>query len=177
MGIKKQFKFFTIFEYEQEQEYLRDMHKSGWEFILVTGFCIYHFKKCTPEDVVYQLDYNKDRLEHREEYLQMFSDMGWEYIQDYVGYSYFRKPVSQGGVAEEIFCDDESRLQMMGRVFRGRMVPMLVIFFCLLMPQFFINISGRNNLFVTVLIGVAVAIVIFVFTNFAVKYWQYKNRA
>ena len=36
MQVKKQFKWFTIFEYEKEQDYLREMHKSGWKFIKAT---------------------------------------------------------------------------------------------------------------------------------------------
>ena len=37
MSIKKQFKWFTIFEYEKEQDYLREKHKAGWKFIKVKG--------------------------------------------------------------------------------------------------------------------------------------------
>ena len=107
METKKQFKWFTIFEYENEQDYLREMHKSGWKFVKVKGFGMYHFEKCIPQDVVYQLDYNKEGLAHKDEYLKMFDDCGWEYIQDYAGYSYFRKAVAEDGVAEEIFCDEE----------------------------------------------------------------------
>ena len=93
MEAKKQFKWFTIFEYEKEQDYLREMHKSGWRFVKVTGLGMYYFEKCLPQDVVYQLDYNKDGLTHKDEYLKMFDDCGWEYIQDYLGYSYFRKGI------------------------------------------------------------------------------------
>ena len=46
---------------------------------------------------------DKDGLAHKDEYLKMFDDCGWEYIQDYFGYSYFRKVVSDDGIAEEIF--------------------------------------------------------------------------
>ena len=101
MQVKKQFKWFTIFEYEKEQDYLREMHKLGWKFIKVTGLGMYYFEKCIPQDVVYQLDYNKDGLAHKDEYLKMFDDCGWEYIQDFFGYSYFRKAVAEDGVAEE----------------------------------------------------------------------------
>ena len=45
MQVKKQFKWFTIFEYEKEQDYLREMHKSGWKFIKVIGLGMYHFEK------------------------------------------------------------------------------------------------------------------------------------
>ena len=81
----------------------------------------------------------------KDEYLRMFDDCGWEYIQDYAGYSYFRKAVSKDGVAEEIFCDDESRFQMMQRVLKGRMLPLLVIFFATLLPQFLINHLSTHN--------------------------------
>ena len=101
MESKKQFRWFTIFEYEKEQDYLREMHKSGWKFVKVKGLGMYYFEKCDPQDVVYQLDYNKDGLAHKDEYLRMFDDCGWEYIQDYAGYSYFRKAVSEDGVADE----------------------------------------------------------------------------
>ena len=111
MEKKKVFKFFTIFEYEEEQTYLRQMHQSGWKFIQVSGLCYYHFERCEPEDVIYQLDYNPEGIAHKAEYVQMFNDCGWEYLQDYLGYSYFRKAVSENGAEEEIFCDKESRLQ------------------------------------------------------------------
>ena len=58
METKRIFKFFTMFEYEKEQEFLRSMHRSGWKLAKISGICLYHFEKCIPEDVVYQLDYN-----------------------------------------------------------------------------------------------------------------------
>ena len=176
MDTKKQFKWFTIFEYEKEQDYLREMHKAGWKFVKVTGLGMYHFEKCAPQDVVYQLDYNKDGLAHKEEYLQMFHDCGWEYIQDFVGYSYFRKPASDDGAAEEIFCDEESRFQMMQRVMRGRMVPLLVIFFAVLLPQFLRSLFSTRNYVITVFIGVILAIYLLIFAMCFVKYRQYKER-
>lgn len=62
------------------------MHKTGWKFVKVSGLGVYHFEKCTPQDVVYQLDYNKNGLTHKDEYLKMFDDCGWEYMQDYFDY-------------------------------------------------------------------------------------------
>ena len=175
MQVKKQFKWFTIFEYEKEQDYLREMHKSGWKFIKVTGLGMYHFEKCIPQDVVYQLDYNNDGLAHKDEYLKMFDDCGWEYIQDFWGYSYFRKAVSEDGVAEEIFCDEESRFQMMQRVLKGRMLPLLVIFLAVLLPQFILNLFSYHNYFVATFIGVILVMYISIFTMYFTKYNQYKD--
>ena len=176
METKKQFRWFTIFEYEKEQDYLREMHKSGWRFVKVRGLGMYHFEKCVAEDVVYQLDYNKEGLAHKDEYLKMFEDCGWEYIQDYAGYSYFRKSVGEEGVAEEIFCDDESRMQMMQRVIKGRMLPLLIIFFACLLPQFLINLFSTHNYVIAVTYGVILAIYVAVFAMGYVKYQQYRSR-
>ena len=132
---KAEFKFFTIADYEKEQDYLREMHNHGWKFKKVSGFCMYHFEECEPMDVVYQLDYNQEGIAHKEEYVQMFADCGWEYMQDYFGFSYFRKPVGIMNEDESIFCDDESRLEFMKRIFKGRLVPLLIIFFMVIIPQ------------------------------------------
>lgn len=175
MESKMQFKWFTIFEYEKEQDYLRKMHKSGWKFVKVKGLGMYYFEKCVPQDVIYQLDYNKDGLDHKEEYLKMFDDCGWQYIQDYAGYSYFRKAVADDGVAEEIFCDEESRCQMMQRVLKGRMLPLLVIFFAILLPQFFINLFNTHNYFIASFVGCVLAMYLVIFVAFLVKYNQYKS--
>lgn len=175
METKKQFKWFTIFEYEKEQDYLREMHKSGWKFVKVKGLGMYYFEKCVPQDVVYQLDYNKDGLSHKEEYLKMFDDCGWEYIQDYAGYSYFRKSVAEDGVAEEIFCDEESRFQMMQRVMKGRMLPLLLLFFATLLPQFLISLLSTHNYFIASFVGGVLVMYLVIFATYFVKYNQYKN--
>lgn len=172
---KKFFRYFSIFEYEKEEKYLREMHKSGWRFLKVTGLGVYHFEKCIPADVIYQLDYNKEGLEQKDEYLRMFSDCGWEHIQEYAGYSYFRKPAAEMNGDEEIFCDNESKLQMMERVLKGRMLPLLIIFFCCLVPQFVINIFSTRNYAAAGVIAGVLLLYIAVFTYAVVNYLKAKN--
>lgn len=172
---KKEFRWFTIWEYEKEQDYLRSQHRSGWKFVCVTGLGTYHFQQCQPEDVVYQLDYNQEGTANKEEYVKMFSDCGWEYIQEYAGYSYFRKSASQMHGDEEIFCDDNSRLAMMERVYKGRMLPLLVLFFACLLPQFVINVTN-SNYFVAAFLGGILLIYVVVFAMFAINYYRYKGR-
>ena len=47
----------------------------------------------------------------------MFVDCGWEYVQTYNGYAYFRKPAACLAENEKgIFCSDASRLEMVQRV-------------------------------------------------------------
>ena len=134
---KTELRIFTIAEWEKEEQYLRKRHQEGWKFkrLCLPGF--YCFEKCAPEDVVYQLDYNEESLKHKDEYVQMFKDRGWEYLQDFCGYSYFRKPAAKIRSKEDFFCGGESRLGMMRRVFAGRYIPILIILMLLILPNLF----------------------------------------
>ena len=136
---------------------------------------IYHFEKCTPEDVVYQLDYNQEGLANKEEYVQMFSDCGWEYLQSYCGYSYFRKSVSKTNGAEEIFCDESSRAQMLERVFKGRLIPLLILFSMILLPQFILNFFIKKDYSMAAIFGVLIILYVAVFAQFASQYQAYSS--
>ena len=57
---KTQLRFFSVPEWQKEEKYLREQHKNGWEFVRVSGLGVYRFKKCAPQDVIYQLDFNAD---------------------------------------------------------------------------------------------------------------------
>ena len=59
----------------------------------------------------------------------MYADYGWEYMQDINEYSYFRK--SAGNTDEgdtNIFSDEQSKLDMLKRIFMKKLVPLLAIF-------------------------------------------------
>lgn len=168
---KTQLRFFTIFQWRQEEEYLRNMHKNGWEFVHV-NFVSYHFKKCEPKDVVYRLDYNKDSETNTDEYVQLFKDCGWEYIQNSYGYSYFRKDADSEKGNEDIFCDDESRFEMMKRVYNGRMIPLLIMFFLVIIPNIYVQ-KEHPVVFVFYLLLFAFYLIIFI--AFAVDYWKYRR--
>ena len=143
MKTKTEMKWFSIFDHQKEEWYLRRMHQNGWRFVKVSGL-LYYFEACMPEDVIYRLDFPGDVAGSKGEYLDLFRDCGWTYLQDFAGYCYFRKPVSEMDGEEEIFSDDSSRIAMMERVYQRRMLPMLVVFFAVLLPQFISNMShGR----------------------------------
>lgn len=176
---KTEIKFFTVPQWREEEEYLRDQHKNGWEFVSLSGLGLYRFKRCQPRDVVYQLDYNPDSVNKKGEYIQLFGDCGWEYLQNYAGYSYFRKPAALMSGEEEIFCDDESRLDMMKRVFKGRMLPLVVLFFTIIIPQL-MNLSFNSSAFGRVLLmffEVMFVVYLIIFIAFAVPYYRYYNNA
>lgn len=177
---KTEFKWFTIPQYRKEEEYLCNMHNNGWKLTKVRFPGFYHFEKCEPRNVTYRLDYNQEGVANKSEYVQMFSDCGWEYLFDFVGYSYFRKATEQVDGNEEIFCDDDSRLDMMKRVFKGRVAPLIIIFFCIILPQLFLNHAGygggsvvQDVLFVLfIILGL---VYIFLFGSYAVQFYQYEK--
>ena len=143
---KTEFHLFTILEYDKEAEYLRNMHKKGWKLGSVAFPGFYRFDRCEPEDVVYQLDYNREKDADKDNYVQMFRDCGWEYLFDYVQYSYFRKRAAEMENEEGIFCDEESRRDMLQRIFRGRIIYLLLIFFCVLLPVSFTFATEEDRL-------------------------------
>lgn len=169
---KKEFKYFTIMDYDKEAEYLQQQRKAGWKLTAIKGFGMYHFEECEPEDVVYQLDYNKEGLENKEEYIQMFCDCGWEYLMEYVGYSYFCKPKSEmADGEEEIFCDDQSRMDMVARVFRGRIIPLILLFAVMICTQ----ITGIDGPVRPLVVFVLVLYVV-IFALFGYRYYELKKR-
>ncbi|MBQ0066553.1 MAG: DUF2812 domain-containing protein [Firmicutes bacterium] len=133
MADKKEYRWFLLPEYEEEEQYLSDMAKKGYLFERVTIFGAYHFKKSEPTNMIYRLDFNPQKKENRDSYLQMYRDYGWTYLQDLNDYSYFCK--EEDGTDDEIFNDNESRMEMMERIYKRKMLPILVIFLCCLIPQ------------------------------------------
>ena len=178
--IKREFKYFTIPQYRQEEDYLSDMHSKGWKLKKVTFPCIYTFEKCMQEHVRYRLDYNREGAQHKAEYVQMFADCGWDYLFDFVGYSYFRKTSDGTDTNDEIFCDDESRLDMMKRVFKGRVIPLIILFFSVILPQFLMNVVGYSggghiqNGIAAAYLGLGF-LYLLLFGVFSIQFYQYEK--
>lgn len=161
MKNRKEFHWFTIADWEKEENYLTSMHKKGWRFTSVTGVGIYHFEECEPEDMVYQLDYNRSFREEKEEYLQIFHDCGWEFLQEYAGFTYFRKPLKEMKTVEGIFSDDESKLDMVKRIVLGRGLLLLPVFLLMAALCFLTFVNGTYPLAILYLAVALLYIVVF----------------
>ena len=177
--LKTEYHFFTLPQWEQEQDYLRQMHRMGWKFVDVTFYGRYRFVRCRPEDVVYQLDYNPEAMSwSKGEYIQLFADCGWEYLQDMMGYSYFRKSVAVMKGEEGIFCDEESRFEMLKRVFRGRIIPLVMLFLVTILPQLLRaswdhSPEGKAFFYIFLTLGV---LYLANFVWFGYHFWKYWRR-
>ncbi len=148
---KRIFCMFTISDYDKEEAFLREQHRNGLKCITYKFPGFYYFEKCEPDDVVYQLDFNDVRKNSREEYLQLYKDTGWEYVYDINGWNCFRKPVSQEEDAPAIFTDMESKIELINKIYKQRMLPLLAVFFFCLLPNinyanFWLSTGGTDKI-------------------------------
>lgn len=133
--IKKVFKLFLLSDYEKEETYLTEMHRNGWKLKKV-NFGVMTFEKCTPENVIYKLDFAENKKDDKTAYITLFSDYGWEHIQDFNDFSYFRMNAdSLKDEDTEIFSDNESRLEMIRKIIGRRMTPLWCIFMAIVIPN------------------------------------------
>ena len=177
-GKKTELRIFTIADWEKEERYLQKRHQEGWKFKKLSFPVFYSFEKCAPEDVVYLLDYDEEGQKHKDEYIQKFKDRGWEYLQEFCGYSYFRKPIAQIQRKEDLFRDDKSKLGMMRRVFAGRYIPILIVLAILILPNLvdqFQN-SDANSPILLILFLILFVIYVWAVVSFAYRYWKLKKR-
>jgi uncharacterized integral membrane protein len=105
----RRIKWFWAWQDEQEEAWLRSMSQNGWHLSSVGLPCIYRFRAGEPQDYVYRLDYQTLKKRDQQDYLQLFSDAGWEHLCQMSGWHYFRTEAIEGEAAE-IFTDVESKV-------------------------------------------------------------------
>ena len=150
MANRKTFiRFFTIADYLEEEKWLREQYKSGWKLVKTIPPCFFVFEQCEPEDVIYRLDFKNNS--QNPEYMQMLADFGWEYCAKCVGWLYFRKPAKDVECEGdgEIFSDNASRLEMVEHILRVRILPLLVIFLCVVIPNLIRSADSNAGSFLT----------------------------
>ena len=150
MEKKSVYRIFTIADYDREALYFREMHAKGWKLRKVSYSILlfavkYTFEKCQSEQVSYQLDFYPMKTSERTSYLQLFKDCGWEHITDFNGFSYFRKAHSEieSDAEFEIYNDATGKLDMVNRILRLRLLPVL-FFLSMLIPLFLKLLSERD---------------------------------
>lgn len=95
-------------DFTKEEQWLTKMSKKGYEFINYSFG--YKFKKITPEDITYRIDYRTFKSEKDFiDYCTLFEDSGWKHVSGskYSGNQYFKKTASDS--QEDIFSDNLSR--------------------------------------------------------------------
>ena len=152
MEKKVVYRIATIADYDREALYLGEMHAQGWKLKEVSYSNLvvavkYTFEKCQPEQVSYQLDFYPMKKSERASYLQLFKDCGWEHITNFNGFSYFRKAHSEieSDAEFEIYNDATGKLDMVNRILRLRLLP--VLFFLSMLIPLFLKLLNERDVF------------------------------
>ncbi len=108
-------RIFWPWEDEIEENWLSEMARQGWHLSAVKPFGSYRFIKGQPAEVTYRMDFQSGTIKNKSDYLQLFSDAGWEYVGEMTGWHYFRIP-TRAGQSPEIFTDRNSKLEKFKRL-------------------------------------------------------------
>lgn len=96
-------KWFWVWDFEKEEQWLNEMAESGWALEKV-GFCKYTFVRCEPGEYIIRLEMH----DNDENYMAFMNEIGAEYIGQIVKWIYFRRRASEGPF--DIFSDVDSRI-------------------------------------------------------------------
>lgn len=135
-------KVFTIADFREEEIWLREMARRGLHLLRMVPPLVYIFEKGEPRDDIYRLDFTND--DQGGDYARMLAEFGWENCGRCMGWIYWRRSAEElASEGEgELFSDDASRLDMVRKVVRTRMLPLLVIFLCCILPNLFRALDG-----------------------------------
>lgn len=140
----RKFKWFWAWQDEAEEEWLREMSNNGWHLARIGFPTVYTFEAGEPRDFVYRLDYRSYYKMDKGDYLQLFSDAGWEKVEEMAGWQYFRQ-AARSGDELEIYTDSESKI--------GKYTRLLAFLGILMLPLLFaiINLSKATYSWISVI--------------------------
>lgn len=91
---KTSYAAYAAWNYEKEEDRINEESKKGWQ--LVKGGCFHSvYEKNNSKRYIYKIDYNTITMrdgEEKDRYIQMFEELGWDYINStFNGWNYFKK--------------------------------------------------------------------------------------
>jgi hypothetical protein len=115
---------FPLSDFEEEQAFLTSHHGEGWKLQSVKGKK-YTFQKCDKEAVIYQIDFNPEERK-KDEYIQLYSDFGWQFVAEKDGRFYFCKS-AMGDDENTIFSDRETKAIMCRKIIKRKLIGFIPI--------------------------------------------------
>jgi hypothetical protein len=167
----RKFKWFWAWQDDAEEAWLREMSQEGWHLSLIGFPTIYSFEAGEAQDYVYRLDYRSYWKMDKDDYLQLFQDAGWEYVEEMAGWHYFRTP-ARAGEEMEIYTDAESKI--------GKYQRLLTFLGILMLPLFISIINLRNPPYgwmaaIQVLIALMFVLYVYAFVKLLLRINQLKR--
>lgn len=109
-------KWFWVWSYEKEEEWLNEMALNGWVLDSV-DWCTYHFVRCEPGEYSVRLEMHP----YDEAYISFMKETGAEYIGRMMMWIYFRKKTEDGSF--DLFSDIDSRISHLDKI--GKMLTVV----------------------------------------------------
>ena len=94
---KRVWRFWTIAEYEQEEQWINEMARDGWALTAV-GFCRFSFRRARPGEFIYKLDMveRTTQDEVKESYFNFLTECGIRIVGEYKDWIYLQKRAADG---------------------------------------------------------------------------------
>ena len=108
---RKEYRWFWVWDYEKEEQWLNEMAALGWALVEV-GFCQYTFEKSECNEYTIRLEMHP----YDEDYVNFMEQTGAEYIGRVLQWIYFRRKSELGRF--DIFSDIDSKLSHISKIHR-----------------------------------------------------------
>lgn len=175
METKKVFKFFTAWNLEKEEAFLRKMHQQGWA--LQKYNMRYTFKRTEPKDVIYKADFRldyKDSKEKQKEYIELYEMCGWKHVTSFAKWNYFCKEVEDENELPDIYSEKETRIQKL-----NELLLFFIIMLAAILPSiynvFLSPIEARVPIWAKVMTGLVGCMYVYFFMRISWKIKKLKN--
>lgn len=109
-------KWYWVWEFEKEDDWLNDMALNGWVLDSV-GFCTYRFVRCEPGEYSVHTEMHPAD----EGYVDFMRETGAEYVGRMMMWMYFRKKTADGPF--DLFSDIDSRIGHLDKI--GKMLSIV----------------------------------------------------
>lgn len=108
-------KWFWIWQFEEEEKWLNEMARQGWQ-LLSAGYCRYEFEEGTSGEYIVRLELLENMPLHKEsqKYIEFMETTGAEYVGSVNRWVYFRKKSTGEGF--NLYSDIESRANHVKRM-------------------------------------------------------------
>ncbi|MBQ7297201.1 MAG: DUF2812 domain-containing protein, partial [Alistipes sp.] len=95
--IRKVWRFFTIADYEREEQWINEMAREGWNLTAV-GFCRYIFRRGTPGEYIYKLDIveRTESDEVRESYFNFLTECNIRIVGEFKDWLFLQRRAADG---------------------------------------------------------------------------------
>lgn len=95
--IKKVWRFFTIADYEREEQWINEMAREGWNLTAV-GFCRYIFRRGMAGEYIYKLDLieRTESDEVKESYFNFLTECNIRIVGEFKDWLFLQKRAADG---------------------------------------------------------------------------------